>query len=431
MFRSGFLVGVLVVVEACFGAEVNERAISMVRSGQIQEAQASWWGFDPEDATEYLQAAIDSGVKRLIIDNTGHPWVVRPISLSSNDQTIFFQSGVEVVAKRGAFQSRSDCLFVAREKENVTLIGYGATLRMHRDDYDDSEQYQKGEWRHVLSILSCSNFNVYGLTLAESGGDGIYLGKSGDGLTNKNIHIKDVHCDKNYRQGISVITAENLLIEDTVMSNTVGTPPESGIDFEPNSPDERLVNVIVRNCLTENNAGDGYQVALFHLYESSEPVSIRFENCRSFEDIRSVRVLTSNESGKTVLGSVEFVDCSFESSKHAGLLYWNKPANGFSVKFINCNFLDSASERPDMTPILFLSGLDATEPIGGLEFVDCLFRDSLDRNLLSYRDGVGGLPVEGVTGNIIWEQGDTREELHLTPEIVAEWSAQEVVDDEE
>ena len=68
------------------------------------------------------------------------------------------------------------------------------------------------EWRMVLEICSCTNVTISGMTLAESGGDGIYLGTAGGDKPCKNVVIKDVICDRNYRQGISVINAENLLI---------------------------------------------------------------------------------------------------------------------------------------------------------------------------------------------------------------------------
>ncbi len=166
-----------------------------------------------------------------------------------------------MLAKKGAFKGRTDCLFRAELKENITLSGYGAALRMRRSDYDGPD-YGKSEYRHVLGVNSCTNVGVYGLTLAESGGDGLYLGAAQEGVTNKNVHIKDVVCASNYRQGISVITAEDLLIENCTLRDTVGTAPQAGVDFEPNSPGERLVNCVMRNCVTQNNRGNGYEIYL-------------------------------------------------------------------------------------------------------------------------------------------------------------------------
>ena len=44
---------------------------------------ASWYGWDAEDATAALQAAIDSPAEHVIVDNVG-PWIVGPIALRSN-----------------------------------------------------------------------------------------------------------------------------------------------------------------------------------------------------------------------------------------------------------------------------------------------------------------------------------------------------------
>ena len=277
-----FVVFSAVVVGLCSCAEAkdanrNEDAIAKVKAEKLDEARASWWGFDSEDATESLQAAIASGAKRVIVEDMGTPWIVTPIDVAS-DLEIVFEKGVVVEAKKGEFHGRNDSLFNISRKQNVSLVGDGAILRMHRKDYD-APPYSKAEWRHVINIRSSSNIKVYGLTLAESGGDGIYLGTAERGVTNKDIHIKDVVCDGNYRQGISVITAENLLIENTVLKNTGGTAPQAGIDFEPNHSTERLVNCVMRNCIAENNNGCGFVFYLPNLTRQSAPISIRMENC--------------------------------------------------------------------------------------------------------------------------------------------------------
>ena len=372
---------------------------------------SSRWGFHPEDSTDVLQAAINSGAKKLIVDNVGKPWIVRPIKLAS-DQEIVFEKGVEVVAKRGEFKGTNDCLFRAENKKNITLTGYGATLRMHRSDYD-KPPYEKAEWRHVLSFRSCSNIKVKGLTLAESGGDGIYLGTATKGVTNKGVLIKDVICDKNYRQGISVITAEDLLIENTIMRDTKGTPPQAGIDFEPNNPDERLVNVVMRNCTTQGNAGNGHALYLPPLNAESKPVSIRIEHCRSVGDKScSMRLYTGNGPEKAVKGEIEFLNCTFEGSGDAGVMISDVPVGGCKVRFANCSILD-----PVGTPVVFQSHRDATETIGGLEFIDCTIRDSKARNPMGYDGRAGGVRVQAVTGTLILNGHRTE----ITPGLLAKW----------
>ena len=125
------------------------------------------------------------------------------------------------------------------------------------------------------------NVRIEDLAIRSTGGDGIYLGADKLGTPCEDVTIRRVICDDNNRQGISVISAKNLLIEGCVLSNTKGTPPASGIDFEPNNDRECLVRCVVRDCLFEKNEGNGIELWIGKLTGRSEPISILFENCVS------------------------------------------------------------------------------------------------------------------------------------------------------
>ncbi|MBN2452588.1 MAG: right-handed parallel beta-helix repeat-containing protein [Lentisphaeria bacterium] len=395
-------------------------AIARVASGGVREARASWWGFDPEDATAALQAAIDSGVPKLTVDRMPGPWVVTPIRLVSN-QEIVFESGVEVLAKEGAFLGTNESLFAATNVENITLTGPGATLRMRRSDYADPERYRKAEWRHCLSIRSSRGIKVFGLTLAESGGDGVYLGTATKGVTNRDIHIRDVVCDRNYRQGISVITAENLLIENTVLKDTDGTAPRAGIDFEPNHPEERLVNCVLRHCVSEGNGGAGYTFYVRPLRFESEPLSVRLENCRASGNRGAAFAFTTGDTLEgAVDGQVELVDCVFASGT-GPCFSVAKPAERCGIRAVRCEFLDQAPEAPQPAPIVLSSRQDADAPAGGVHFVDCVVRDAVERYPMMYVDRGGGIPLSGIEGTLVLVRGGERSTVALSKEVLARW----------
>ena len=107
----------------------NLEAIADVHSGKSTVANAAWWGFDPEDATEGLQAASDSGAKRVVVPNMHADWIIQPIQLTGN-QELIFERGTVVTAKRGEYRGRGDSMFTAQNVENLTIRGYGATFRM-------------------------------------------------------------------------------------------------------------------------------------------------------------------------------------------------------------------------------------------------------------------------------------------------------------
>lgn len=312
-FRHPLATILLATGATCF-AVPRPDLVARVASGELKEARASWWGFDAADATAILQAAIDSRVPRLVVDRMDAPWTVTPLHGVSN-QELVLEPGTEILAKAGAFRPIGASLLTWSSCSNVTVTGYGATMRMRHADYM-KPPYAKSEWRHALVFLCCRNVLVRGLTLASSGGDGIYLGSNNrPPFRNIDVVVRDVLCHDNHRQGISVITAENLLIENTVMRETHGTPPAAGIDFEPNHPCEVLKNCTMRNCLSVNNEGHGFTTWVGQLAASSEPVDLRFENCTAFGNRVSFGIAIDSRRGRDVDGHVALRGCRFEKPR--------------------------------------------------------------------------------------------------------------------
>jgi len=397
----------------------DQAKIDAVKAGAEKVAHASWWGFSPEDATAILQAAIDSGAEKLIVEDMGSPWIVEMLRLAG-DQEIVFENGVIVEAKRGSFKGKGDCLFTARMTENLVLSGHGATFRMHKSDYQGPD-YDKAEWRHTLSLRGARNVQVLGLTLEESGGDGIYVGVGDGGVPCEDIVIRDVVCDRHHRQGISVISVRNLLIENTIMRDTSGTPPMAGIDFEPNGPTEELVNCVMRNCISQGNQGDGYDFYIPTLDATSAEASIRLENCKSIGNSRALTFTTGNSETTAVRGHADFVDCTFEGSRASAIIINNKPAEGCPVRFERCAVVNCAVEQPAQSPILLSTQADASRPIGGVAFIDCTLVDPVQRQPMSMQDFAGGLPAIDITGTLTLERDGQRSVIPLTDELLDEW----------
>ena len=155
--------------------EKNPDAVAEVLAGKRTVANAAWWGFNEKDSTAALQAAIDSGVEKLFIPNMGEDWIVEPLFLNKDNQEIIFEAGVVVMARNGSFKGPNDSLFTAEDRQNITLRGYGATLRMRKKDYH-SDAYRKAEWRSGLNFYNSKNITILGLTIRDTGGDGLYFG---------------------------------------------------------------------------------------------------------------------------------------------------------------------------------------------------------------------------------------------------------------
>ncbi len=397
--------------------EPNSWALERVKSGALEVAHACWWGFDPTDATAALQAAIDSGASSVVLDDMGAPWVVEPIRLASNQEVVLARD-VIVRAKRGAFKGKGDCLFTAARRRNVALTGHdNARLEMWRQDYAQAP-YEKAEWRHALSIRSCAGVRVKGLTLAQSGGDGIYLGVAEKGVTNSDVVVQDVVCESNYRQGISVISAENLLLERCVLKDTAGTPPMSGIDFEPNDPSEKLERCVMRDCVAEGNRGAAFDFYLNNLRAASAPVSIRLERCRARGNLEGVRVAACNDD--PVAGTIECVDCLFESPERAGIAVNGKPAGGCALRFERCTVSGAAAKDATAPIVLSASARDRAN-VGGLALVDCVVKDEKERLPMAWRNPGAGVRLVDITGTLAVECAGKRTVFALDARQLDAW----------
>ena len=385
----------------------DSRAVAEVRAGTRTTAYAAWWGFDAIDSTRFVQAAIESGATKVVIPYMGQDWIITPITLAAN-QEIVLEPGVVVSAKRGAFKGSHDSLFKAQSKQNITIGGYGATLAMQKQDYM-SDAYQKAEWRTALYFDSCSNIKVYGLTIKDTGGDGVYLGDAGEPGYNQNVVIQDVFFDNNYRQGISLISAEDVSIHNCVFKDTGGTGPAGGIDLETDHPSNRLVNITVRNCIAENNEGPGFIVSPAKLSSESKDISVRFENCV----VRSGRghgLMVSGIRDDGPQGLIEFRNCHVRNTRLHGARILDKSANGARVRFVNCSWKNVATDTldaggyegvPNLPIMIHLRGIAWSNKPGGVDFVNCLLEDDRDRPFAAFRSPFEGAPlVSDVTGNI-------------------------------
>ena len=289
--------------------------------------KASSFGWNATNATRCLQAAFDSGEKQVVIDRQAGDWIIEPVFLRSN-QEVVLEEGVVVQALKGAYKKRNDCLFTARGVSNVVLRGGRAvgaslstyqlpTLQMERDAYTDRRVYQFSEWRHTLNILNSANVRVFDLAFRYSGGDGIYVGRN-----STDVEIRRVDCRDHYRQGISITGAHNLTIADSRFTATKGTPPQCGIDFEPNKPSDRLSGCVVENCEFDGNASSGILFHLTCLDETSEPISITLKNCRSRGNAANGLTMTVGANGKRkpVKGEIRVEDCQFAGNRSRAMV---------------------------------------------------------------------------------------------------------------
>jgi hypothetical protein len=335
--------------------------------------------FNATDATQGLQAAIDGASGgRVIVRNMGSPWYISaPIILRSN-QEVIFEDGVVVEAKAGAFLSTEDPLFKAREVSNVRLVGRGiAKFKMRRADYL-APPYQltaEGQHsRHALAIQKARNVEVFNLKIEDAGADGIIVSRipfSGcrapiqptcDAYS-ENILIRNVDITRSGRNGLSITSARNVVVDNSTFSESWGVAPSFGVDVEPDNFGDRIVNVLLRDCSASHNGGSsvlnggGFAASVQALNSSSpEPVSLTFLDTHAFDNRRGFSLGGHFALSPTVSGNVDFIRCTTDGSALAGFLVDNKAAEPgvYSTKFEDCKVYDAG--RVAEWPITILYG---------------------------------------------------------------------------
>jgi hypothetical protein len=309
--------------------------VDKANRGEIQEANVSWWGYNPTNSTTYLKAALRSKVRKLTLDRQAGPWYTLPL-WGRSDLTLNVPEGVELCAVRGQYHKIGDRLITFSYATNVTLTG-GGTLRMWFEDYTNKALYAWSEWRHAVTFQSCHNILIENLCIADSGGDGIYFGQLGRIAANTDVTIRNVTLRRNNRQGISVISADRMLIENCVMEDTCGTPPMAGIDFEPNGAHEVLRNITMRNCIARNNKGSGFDFSVCNLNAMSPEISITLENCRSEGNRDSLKFHRASDALTRFRGDVVFRGCTFNDKDIRRDAFRSKTGKEtMSVRFEDC-----------------------------------------------------------------------------------------------
>lgn len=187
------------------------------------------------------------------------------------------------------FQKNSLLKMIPSSKEVYAIIGidqvhdvnvYFAKIKGDRSEHIGT----KGEWGFGIGINSSKNVRILEPNISNCWGDGIYINNMGRSLNktmpdSNNIFIDGAWIDNNRRNGISVINGNNIKISNSVISNTNGTLPMSGIDIEPNNGLGELKNINIENVTTFNNSKFGILISLaFFVNRSQKNIKLTIKN---------------------------------------------------------------------------------------------------------------------------------------------------------
>jgi len=163
------------------------------------------------------------------------------------------------------------------ELSNVKILG--GTLIGERNGHVGTT----GEWGMGIGVYGSNDILIEDTTCRDCWGDGFEVGANngttGKKVPSRNITLSSVVGDNNRRQGLSVTSADGVVIKHSIFKNTHGTLPYSGIDVEPDKG-ETVVNLQILNTQCFNNAGYGICVCSINA-----PIdNVRIDGCTEYEN---------------------------------------------------------------------------------------------------------------------------------------------------
>jgi hypothetical protein len=310
------------------------------------------------DCTVELQAALDSCARTVHVPSLpdGRSWVVRPVSVTCDGQTIDFGASTVLQGMRGQFHKHGAggmLLFRIQNRSGVTVRGNGgATFRMWREDYGNPKLYNHSEGRHGVAIYGSRNIVLDGLTVTETGGDGVYVSNilGQVGTPNRNVSVLNCNLTGNYRNAMSVISVSGLRVENTTLALSQGTPPEGGIDMEPNSPENLLQDIHLENVTMFGNTQRSLTLSAHALQAAYTPVSITVRNTRIAGGSFGVSI-NNGKKGLPPGSSMVLDGLVVSNTSGSGLLLEDKSEN-LDVSIRNSVFRSVATQNGHPVPII-------------------------------------------------------------------------------
>lgn len=273
-----------------------------------------------DNALKDVFALASSFTKNKIIVGRGDYYLT---ALYNSDRCLNITNNTEVVIDGNIYLQPNDFAnygILSVYGEKITIKGKGCIVGDKK-----THTGKNGEWGMGLYIEGGNFITVKGLTIKDCWGDCIYI----TGNSN-NVIIDNCILDNGRRQGISVISAQNVTIKNSRIQNIEGTKPEYAIDIEPNKncfvKNVQIKNVIIDKCkggIASYGAAEGAKIDTVIVKKcrinktTRCPINltstkyVRVESCQincgptelalNFEDVENLNIYRIDVGGKRIL----------------------------------------------------------------------------------------------------------------------------------
>lgn len=293
------------------------------------------------DYTQFVQKAVDENNEILMPD---FPVAInyKGISIPSNRKVEFQKNSSLIMLANDKKNYQS---FLISNAQNVQIIN--PTLIGDRDVHIGEE----GQWGMGISILSSNNVRIFNCDISKFWGDGIYISQDVKTKgTSRNIVVDKGKIYDIRRNGISVISGENVKLNNLSITDINGVLPMAAIDIEPNQKEDVIKNITINNLRT-SNSNIGVQVGIRKLpMQTRRMVGIQVKNLNSVNDNHGILIgdlFRKNqypEGTKRLSGEIKFENVKIEKSKKEPIKYFSHLGYDFapSVSFLNLSIDNKA-----------------------------------------------------------------------------------------
>lgn len=191
-------------------------------------------------------------------------YIVNKLDVPSNIK-IIFEAGT-IIEGSSSYAWGLEGPFNINGKDNISIQGNGVIIQMPTFPVGHTPEYP--ETFYIMNSTDLYFDNVY---CKDPWGDGFRV-ENVSRMFVENSKVTGFH-----RNGLSIIGVDDTMIVYNSIFSDCASPstanPGCGIDIEPNTVDNKLENVHIRNCTFENNTG-GISITLYQFYNTAASYNI-------------------------------------------------------------------------------------------------------------------------------------------------------------
>lgn len=253
------------------------------------------------DDTAAIQSALDAS------NTKGIPYVRFPsgtykISATSTDNNFYtalnLYSGQHLIFDQAILQltANSYDFYAIINIHNINNVELSGNLTIIGDR--ESHTGTTGESGHGIRIVNSHNVHVSDADIRYTWGDGVCVGGNGTmAEISQNVTLERIRTYKCSRNGLSIIEADGVVVQDCDFTYTDRTAPQYGIDVEPNLG--TATNITIENVRMLNNGIGGFAL---YTTKATLPGVLTLRNIET--DAKTI-IYTSSDKGGTFDVSVD------------------------------------------------------------------------------------------------------------------------------